>query len=67
MSDETTRDGQTADRRKSAPLPANGPSTNREQVPGGLEGSIMEPATEKADSDNAGRRPAGSERRSDEL
>lgn len=44
-----------------------GPSTNREQVPDGLEGSIMEPESEQEKPDNAGTRPAGSERRSDEL
>lgn len=55
---------QQPDDRKSAD---GGPSTNREQVPDGLEGSIMEPESEQQKPDNAGKRPAGNERRSDEL
>ena len=65
MSDEKTP--QQPDPKKAAPLSPNGPSTNREQVPDGLEGSIMEPGSERSHADNAGDRPAGNERRTDEL
>lgn len=66
MTDETTRDRQSPLEKQGAPLPPNGPSTNRGQVPGGLEGSIMEPPSERSEADNAGDKPAGDERRSDD-
>lgn len=62
MSDKTSRQQQQGEDLTAAP----GPSTNREQVPGGLEGSIMEPSPERSDADNAGDKPAGDERRTDE-
>jgi len=54
------------DTQEPATKAAPGPSTNREQVPGGLEGSIMEPPSERSDSDNAGDKPAGNGRRTDD-
>ena len=67
MTEEKTRPREPGDAKKAAPLPPNGPSTNREQVPDGLEGSIMERGEERSNDDNAGDRPAGNERRIDDL
>lgn len=69
MTDRQHDDKQAADSpAREGGTPGNGgPSTNRGQVPDGLEGSIMEPASERKKSDNAGDRAAGNERRSDEL
>ncbi len=65
---EESNEGSSDDSARDAATPGNGgPSTNRGQVPDGLEGSIMEPPSERKKSDNAGDRPAGDQRRTDEL
>ena len=54
------------DRNEREPSSQPGPSTNREAVPDGLEGSITEREGDKGKSGRTADRAEGNERRSDE-
>jgi hypothetical protein len=73
VADTTARQGGRAGAQHAPDTPTLAqPSTNREAVPGGLEGSIMfdedEAGAEQADGgEQTADKPAGSERRVDDL
>jgi len=59
-------DSKRAGRDEEKPSSLPGPSTNREAVPGGLEGSITEDPNDPPKHDRTADRAQGNERRSDE-